>query len=123
MTLIALVIGFSIVALGALGIISPAKLLGFVRGFDSLAGLYAAAAFRIVLGIALLYAAPVSHMPGLIRILGMVILAAGLVLPFIGLNRFHRIVAWWCSQGLTVIRVWAGFVFAFGLFLVYAVVT
>jgi len=123
MTLIALVIGFSIVALGALGIVSPAMLLGFVRLFDSLIGLYAAAAFRIVLGIALLYAAPVSNMPELIRILGIVILAAGLVLPFIGLTRFHRIVDWWCSQGLTVIRVWAGLVFVFGLFLVYAVVT
>jgi hypothetical protein len=123
MTLIALVVSLLIIAFGALGIVSPGRLLGIVRRFENLAGLYAAAAVRIVLGVTLLYAAPTSHMPEVIRILGILILLAGLILPFIGLARFRRIVVWWCSQGLTVIRVWACFAFAFGLFLAYAVVT
>ena len=123
MTLIALVLSLCVVALGALGIVSPRGLLNFVRRFDSWGGLYAAAAFRIVLGIVLFYSAPTSHAPELLRILGMIILGAGLITPLIGLKRFRQIVDWWSSQGLTFIRIGAALAFVFGLFLAYAVVT
>lgn len=123
MTLIALIISLLVTAFGALGLVSPTRMLGIVRQFESLAGLYAAAAIRIVLGVALLYAAPTSHTPEIIHTLGTIILIAGIILPFIGLKRFRRIIAWWCSQGWFIIRIWAGFAFAFGLFLAYAVVT
>jgi hypothetical protein len=123
MTLIALILSLLVVAFGALGIVSPLGLLNIVRRFESLGGLYTAAAFRIVLGVALFYAAPTSHAPEILRILGMVILVAGLITPFIGLKRFRKLVHWWSSQGLTFIRMWAVLAFVFGLFLAYAVVT
>lgn len=123
MTLIALVIGLFVAAFGALGIVSPRRLLGIARRFENLAGLYAAAAIRIVLGVALFYAAPTSHAPEIIRIVGIILLVAGFIMPFLGLERFRRIMAWWSSRGLTFIRIWAGFAFAFGVFLAYAVVT
>lgn len=123
MSLIALVISLFVTAYGALGIVSPRILLKVVRRFESPAGLYVAAAFRIVLGVVLIYAAPTSHLPVIIRTVGIIILLAGLIMPFIGLDRFRKIIAWWTSQGLAVIRVWAGLALAIGLFLAYAVVT
>jgi len=123
MTLIALILSLSVAAFGILGEISPARLLDVVRWFEGVTGLYAAAAFRIALGLALIYAGPTSHFPGLIRILGIMILMAGFLLPFIGQKRFRRIVSWWCSQDPSVIRVWAGFSLLFGLLLSYSVVT
>ena len=77
MTLVALIICLLLSALGALGVASPSRLLGVVRKFQTPMGLYFAAALRVVLGVALFFAAPTSRAPDLIRILGVVIIVMG----------------------------------------------
>ena len=67
-------------------------------------------------------AAPTSRAPKTLRILGVVIIVAGLVTPLVGVERARMIVEWWAAQGSAFMRVWAGFVFALGLLLAYAVV-
>jgi predicted lysophospholipase L1 biosynthesis ABC-type transport system permease subunit len=84
MTLVALALSLSIAALGALGVVSPARLLGVVSRFQTPAGLYAAAAIRIVLGSALVVAAPDSRAPDVLPVLGVFIVFAGLVTPLFG---------------------------------------
>jgi len=122
MTFIALVLSLFVAALGALGMVSPMRLLNIVRHFQSLAGIYAAAALRIILGVALFFAAPSSRAPEVVRILGTIILVAGLITPLFGLERFRRLLNWWSAQGPAFMRVWAGFALAFGLLLAYAIV-
>ncbi len=122
MTLVALVLSLFIAALGALGIASPARLLGFVRYFQTPGGLYLAAALRVVLGVALFFTAPTSRAPDLIRILGVVSIVAGLITPFFGLERFRRLLEWWSALGPGFVRAWAAFALVFGLLLAYAVV-
>jgi len=61
MLILAFVLSLSVVVLGALGIVSPMMLLGVVRKFESPAGIYAAAALRIMLGVALFLSAPPSR--------------------------------------------------------------
>lgn len=122
MTLVALVLSLLIVALGALGIASPSRLLGLVRRFQTPAGLYLAAGVRVALGVALFFAAPTSRAPEFIRILGVVIIVAGLITPFIGLERVRKLVDWWSARGATFVRAWAAFACAFGLVLAYALV-
>lgn len=121
MAYVALVLSLSIAALGALGVVSPDRLLGVVRRFQSPAGLYAAAAIRLALGGALFLAAPTSRAPETLRILGIVILVAGVITPFFGLERFRRLLDWWAALGPGVIRAWAAFAAVFGLSLAYAV--
>jgi len=123
MTLIALVLSLFLAIFGAAGIVFPKLVIKIVRRFGCLPGLYMAAIFRIVLGLVLISAAPTSHAPVIIRTFGILILMAGLILPFIRLDRFRNIVAWWTSQGLVFTRSWAGVTLALGLFLAYAVVT
>jgi hypothetical protein len=120
--LIALVLSLLIAAVGALGIASPSRLLGVVRSFQTPAGLYVVAALRVVLGVVLFFAAPVSRAPELIRILGVIVFVAGLVTPLFGLERFRSLLDWWSARGSAFIRAWAAFAFAFGLLLAYAVV-
>ena len=122
MTLVALIICLLTSALGALGIASPSRLLGVVRYFQTPMGLYFAAGIRVLLGVALLFAAPTSRAPGLINILGVVIIVMGVVTPFFGLERFRRLLDWWSAQGSAFIRGWAVLVLLFGLSLAYAVV-
>jgi hypothetical protein len=122
MKIVALVLTLFAAALGALGLISPTRLLDIVRHFQSPAGLYVAGAFRVILGGALFFAAPTSRAPKAVRILGIIILVAGLFTPLFGVERFHRLLSQWSAQGPMFLRVWAALALAFGLFLAYAVV-
>lgn len=122
MAVVALVLALFVASLGAVGIVFPAMLLDFVRRFQSPAGLYGAAALRIVLGTALLVTSPASRAPGAVRIAGAVILASGLVTPFFGVERFRRILDWWSSRGTVFLRMWGGIALAIGLLLAYAVI-
>jgi len=121
MAIIALVLSLFVAALGALGVVSPMRLLGIVRRFQSPAGLYAAAAIRLVLGAALWEAAPASRAPEAVRIVGFIVFVAGLITPFFGLERLGRVMDWWSARGTVFMRVWAGFALVFGLLLAYAV--
>ena len=119
---LALALSLFVVILGAIGIIRPEALLGVARHFQSPAGLYVAAAIRIVLGVALLFAASTSRAPGVIRVLGIVVLVAGFITPFVGPERARAIIDWWSSQGPLSMRAWGGFALAFGSFLVWALI-
>ncbi|HYE34030.1 hypothetical protein [Methylocaldum sp.] len=120
MTAVALILSLMVAGLGALGVVSPQRLLDLVRRFETPAGLYIAAAFRLILGLALLLAASDSRAPNVVRILGIVIFVTGLVTPLIGIERFQRLIEWWSGQGLGFMRTWAGLTLAFGMFLAYA---
>ena len=122
MTLVALIICLLTSALGALGIASPPLVLGVLRHFQRPLGLYFAAGVRVLLGVALLFAAPTSRAPALLHILGAVIIVIGVVMPFFGLERFRRLLDWWSAQGSAFIRGWAVFALAFGLSVAYALV-
>ncbi len=122
MTVIALAFSLVIVALGALGLVSPSRTIRLVRYFQTPAGLYFAAAVRLVMGMALFFAAPASRAPEVLRILGVVIIIAGVVTPFFGLERFGRLVDWWSAKGPALVRTQAAFALALGLLLAYALV-
>lgn len=120
MSVLALALSLCVAALGAIGIASPFRLLSVVRYFQSPAGIYAAAAIRLVFGLALIVSSPTSRAPALIRTIGVIILVAGLITPFFGRERFRNLLDWWSSRGIGFIRAWAGFAFLFGVSLAYA---
>ena len=121
MLILAFVLSLSVVVLGALGIVSPMMLLGVVRKFESPAGIYAAAALRIMLGVGLFLSAPTSRVQEVVRILGITIFVMGIITPLFGIERFRRLLNWWSERGPVFRRVWAGFALGFGFFLAYAV--
>jgi hypothetical protein len=123
MTMVALILSLVVAALGAVGVISPRRLHAFVQRFETPAGLYAAAAFRLLLGLTLLLAAPDSRAPGIIRIIGIIIFAAGLITPLIGIERFRSLLAWWSGQKPSRMRAWAGLALVFGIFIAYAMLS
>ena len=120
MTLLALAFSFAIAALGALGVASPARLLGAARPFRSRGGLFAATVIRLAMGATFVLAAPDSRAQPLIQALGITVILAGLVLPFIGVERFTRLLDWASELGTGVVRVWSVLVVGFGLLLASA---
>jgi hypothetical protein len=119
--IVVVIIALMTAGLGALGLLAPGRLVGFVSSWQSPWGMYLAAALRLALGLALLFVAPGSRAPGLLWVLGVIAIVAGFAIPLIGLRRFRALLGWWLDQNPIVIRCWGGFALAFGLFLIYAV--
>ena len=86
-------------ALGAIGILSPDTLLAIARELVSPVGLFLAAAIRVGFGGVLMLAAPASRAPRAIRAVGALVLVAGIITPFVGIERARAVVDWWSAQG------------------------
>ena len=121
MTLLVLCISLIVLGFGVVGMLAPLRLIKYVLWFDNPRGLYAAAAFRIIFGLALIYIAKATQWPEFLQILGLFTLAAGFILLLLGLERFHKIVVWWCGQSVGMLRFWSSFALLLGGFLVYVV--
>ena len=119
--LLALLIGLFIVATGMCGVAAPHGLLTAVRFVLTPRGLYLVAAVRVVFGVILVLVAPSSRAPRVLRLLGLIMLVAGLTTPFFGLDRARAMLDWWSARGPAFMRVWAGLAVALGVFVVYAV--
>ena len=109
-----------VAGLGALGVCAPTRLIIFARKFQTPAGLYVAAASRVIFGVALFLAAPESRVPVAIRVAGVVVFAAGLALPWIGHERLWRMFDWWAAHGANAMRALGTVVLVGGLALVSA---
>jgi len=116
---LAMVLGFVIAAAGVLGISAPSVLLEFGRSLQSASALYAIAALRVVFGTILVWAAPNSRTPRILRILGIFIIVAGVLTPFFGAERSRAMLVWWSTQGPLFMRTWAIVAVGFGLFIAY----
>ena len=121
MMLLAMALGLIVAALGALGVAAPSVLLEFGRSLQTSNALYIVAAVRVMFGAILLWVAPASRTPKILRVLGVFIIIAGVVTPFFGVERARAMIDWWSTQGAYFTRAWALVAVAFGLFISYAV--
>jgi hypothetical protein len=83
------------------------------------AGLGAIAALRIAFGLVFVLAAPASRAPRTLRVLGLVVILAGLMTPWFGVARARAVLNWFASAGPLLMRLDAGVGMALGGFLVY----
>ena len=116
----AFVIGALIVFQGVVGILQPDLFLGLVREFQYPPVIYVAAIVRVAFGLVLCFAAPASRAPTLLVVLGVFIVAGGLLTPYFGIYFAHLILGWWSDGGGTLVRGWALFALVLGGFIVYA---
>ncbi len=121
MTLAVALFGLFLVALGITGTRSPQRVLALVTRVQSQMGLYFIAGVRLLLGIALLLAAPTSRAPLYLQILGALSIVSGSITPFFGVRRFEAILEWWRARPPRIVRLWSLFVILFGASLIWAV--
>jgi len=119
--LLVMIIGLLIAAMGILGIAAPSVPLQVVRSLLTPSALYIVAAVRVCFGLLLVWVAPGSRAPIGLRVLGVLIVIAGVITPFFGVERSRAVLDWWSSQGAAFMRVGMGFAVVFGLVIVYAV--
>jgi uncharacterized membrane protein len=119
--ILATALGLLIVAIGVLGVATPSVLLEFGRSLQTTNALYIVAGVRVIFGAVLLWVAPPSRTPKILRVLGVLIIVAGMFTPFFGVERSRAMFDWWSTQGPLFTRVWAIVAVVFGLFIVYVI--
>jgi hypothetical protein len=115
------IVGLTVAGLGLIGLVTPSRLLDFGQSLLTQNGLYAVAAVRVVFGLLLVFGARASRMPQTLRVIGSVIIIAGLLTPLFGVARSESMFNWLSAQGLAFVRVVALFAIALGALVVYAI--
>ena len=108
MKTLAFAAGLLIAAIGAVGIIAPSGLLWIARHSVTSGAFYVIAAVRVAFGLVLISVASVSRAPKTLRVLGYLILIAGIATALTGLVAIERadaIIGWWLRRGSGVVRL------------------
>ena len=121
MKLLALVIAAVIIAIGVVGLITPATLLAIGQSVTTPIGLYVIAGVRVCIGVVLLVTASASRMPRTVRLAGAVVVMAGIATPIFGVERSRAVLEWLTAQGPALVRGDALVAMAVGAFMIYAI--
>ena len=101
----------------------PAGLVWIAQHSVTPGAFYVIAAVRVTLGLVLISVASASRAPQTLRVLGYLILLAGVATALtglVGIERARVIVEWWLKQGFGVVRLTCVLVLALGAFVAYA---
>ena len=103
------------IALGVAAAVAPDTVIASSRYMVSPVGIYAAAALRSGIGVALLLVARGSRAPAILRIMGLALLIAGLTMPILGVDSAKERIEWEAKHMMFlrmegVLFAWAGFV-------------
>ena len=112
-TAVLLVALFAIVV-GVVGLVAPETLMTIGRYVVTPVGLYAIAALRVAIGLLVIGVAPISRVPKVLRVVGVVMIVAGVSTPLIGVERTRAILDWEAAQGTNFLRAVASLVVAIG---------
>jgi hypothetical protein len=115
MLTIVLIIGLIILGLGVAVLVSPSTLRKLLHHFLKREWLIPVTFLRVIVGIILLIAAPVTRWPIFIYIVGIVFILAGVSIPLIGKEKIESLANWWLEQSDMVLRVWGGIAAVLGL--------
>ncbi len=123
MLVLLVLLGAIITGMGAVCLLKPDTLKRVVEVFwQRPDALYLAVGFRLVSGAILVAAAPRSHYPTVIGLLGVLFLLTAAFIPLVGRHRLNALVEWWAAQPDIVVRLWSVAALALGGFILCAAV-
>ena len=115
-----LVAAFTIVV-GVVGLVSPDYGTMVRRAyFAAPISLYTAAASRVVMGLVVLLAAPISRAPKTLRLLGVLMCLQGLTATVLGPEHVRTVLEFETRQGHAILRLGAAVAVASGAFMAFA---
>ena len=117
MKAIALFIAAMMVVLGLTGVLWPEGLMQLATYSFTGTGLYVIGAVRIILGGLLFVAASATRTPKTIRVIGLIVLVAGIATALIPADRALAMKDMWLSRGPDALRIAACFPLAVGIFI------
>ena len=115
-------IGVFLVVVGLAVFVVPASMRETLRLFLDRKWVPAASIIRIVLGLVLIFGASATRLPTFVLGFGVLVVIAGIAIPFIGFERIERLVHFWIRQSDAVLRLWSVAVIGLGSVLVWSAV-
>ncbi len=112
--------GFSVAAIGLLGVVSPRRLVAFLSRWTFLTGLPLTIAVRTCFGSLFVFAAPYCRLPELVRAVGVLEWLGVGVLLILGPARLGGFVGWWLERSPSIVRIWCSAALALGVVLIFA---
>ena len=115
MKTLAFVIVLLILSFGAVGILVPSGLVWIAQHSATSGAFYVVATVRVAFGFILISVASASRSPKTLRVLGCVILLAGISTALTGLLAIERargVIDWWLQLGPGVLRLTGALVMA-----------
>ena len=122
MTIPVLAVGVLLTAMGTWSLFAPETTRGFLLRFLDARVYGVAIIIRLGFGLALLFGAQATRIPGATIVLGVMFLLAAGMIPFLGEERIGRMMRWWLEKPLVWLRGWAALAIALGLFIVWLAV-
>jgi len=123
MKAIAFFIAALLVLFGLTGVLWPEGLMQLATYSFSRTGLYVVAAARVVLGGLLFFAASATRTPKTVRVIGLLVLIAGIATAVISPERADLMKDWLIARGPDTLRIAACIPLAAGLFIAGATLT
>ena len=123
MKTLAFLFGLCIGAVGLVGIVAPSGLIWLAHPFVTSGAFYLIALVRSAFGLVLISVASASRAPRALRIMGYVIVIAGITTALTGLVALEQArgaIDWWSQQGSGLLRLTGVLVLALGGFVAYA---
>jgi len=114
------VIAVLLMVISALGVVAPERLVAIVTGWPPDPRLYVAVGTRLVIGLVFLAGASKCHLPVVIYGVGILALAAALLLVLLGEPRLDALIRWWSQQPALAIRAWCVLAALVGALVLYA---
>ena len=120
MHLIVQLIGVLITGAGLVALFAPDLLRNTFRQVLSGPWLAIASVARIILGIAFWFIAPGTRGATFVRIIGVVMFVAGVMIPLLGKRRVEQMIHWFIARPNFVVRTFAPLMILLGAALVLA---
>jgi len=114
MAVIVVIIGLIILGIGVLVLIAPVSLKKVLHIFLAKQWWTFVTVIRILVGTLFVLAASETGAPLFVRIVGILFILSGIVVPWMGTSRIERLVSWWLQRSDTTLRLWGLFAAAFG---------
>jgi hypothetical protein len=115
-------IGAFLILVGMAVLIVPQSMRKTLEVFLDRRWVPAASLIRIVLGLVCILGAAETHLPTFVLGFGVLVLIAGIAIPFVGFERIERLVHFWIRQSDAVLRLWSVAVIGLGSVLVWSAV-
>ena len=120
MKLFAFAVSIVAMSFALTGLVRPDVIASMVIYSFSPVGLYVVAIVRLAIGLIFFLGARGSRAPRALRVIGIMICVAGVVLAWFTVERGDALIGWWSVHGSGFVRVAAPFAFALGAFVAYA---
>jgi hypothetical protein len=119
MRLLGLFIGALVILGSAISFAAPDLRLSLEGSVITPAGLAAIAVLRIAIGLVFVLAAPASRAPRTLRVLGLIVIIAGVMTPWFGVARARAVLNWLSNAPPLLMHLDAVVGMAIGGFLVW----